>query len=149
ENFQNRALLVGAEVARVEGRVLDAERLYEAAIQSARENGFVQNEALANELAARFYAARGFQTISQAYLRNARYGYLRWGADGKVRQLEQRHPHLVEADPSVDPTRTAETPVEQLDLAVVLQVLGTVSGETDLAKLIATVMRLGLEQAGA
>ena len=94
ENFQHRAALVGAEIARIEGRELDAERLYEAAIRSAQENDFVHIEALANELAARFYAARGFETISQAYLRNARYGYLRWGADGKVRQLDQLHPHL-------------------------------------------------------
>src|SRR5262249_26994577 len=89
ENFENRALLVGAEIARVEGRVLDAERLYEAAIGSARENGFVQNEAVANELAARFHAARGFAEVAHRYLENARQGYLRWGADGKVRQLDQ------------------------------------------------------------
>ena len=62
ENFENRAALVGAEIARIEGRELDAERLYEQAIRSARANGFVHNEALANELAARFYAARGFET---------------------------------------------------------------------------------------
>src|SRR5262245_919231 len=149
ENFQDRAVLVGAEIARVEGRVLDAERLYEAAIQSAHENEFVQNEALACELAARFYAGRGFETIARAYLRDARDGYRQWGADGKVRQLEERHSHLRESDPRPDPTRTLETPVEQLDLAVVLKVLGAVSGETDLKKLIATVMRLGMEQAGA
>ena len=94
ENFENRAALVGAEIARIEGRELDAERLYEQAIRSARANGFVHNEALAYELAARFYAARGFETIAHAYLRNARYGYLRWGADGKVRQLDQLYPHL-------------------------------------------------------
>ena len=58
ENFENRAALVGAEIARIEGRELDAERLYEDAIRSAREHGFVQNEALANELAARFYLAQ-------------------------------------------------------------------------------------------
>src|SRR5260370_19502028 len=63
ENFENRAALVGAEVARIEGRELDAERLYEQAIRSAGENSFVQNEGLAHELAARFYAARGFETI--------------------------------------------------------------------------------------
>src|SRR5262249_41558443 len=80
ENFANRAALVAAEIARLEGRELDAERLYEEAIRSARENGFVHNQALANELAARFHAARGFETIAHAYLRNARYGYLRWGA---------------------------------------------------------------------
>ena len=61
ENFENRAALVGAEIARIEGRELDAERLYEQAIRSSRANGFVHNEALANELAARFYAARGFE----------------------------------------------------------------------------------------
>src|SRR5262249_27190138 len=94
ENFENRAALVGAEIARIEGRELDAERLYEQAIRSARENGFVHNEALANELAGGFYAARGFETIAHAYLRNARYGYLRWGADGKVRQLDELYPHL-------------------------------------------------------
>jgi hypothetical protein len=58
--FANRAALVGAELARLEQRVLDAERLYEEAIHSAREHGFVQNEGLTHELAARFYAARGF-----------------------------------------------------------------------------------------
>ena len=60
ENFANRAALVGAEVARIEGRDVDAMRLYEQAIRSAREHGFVQNEGLAYEVAARFYAARGF-----------------------------------------------------------------------------------------
>ena len=78
ENFENRAALVGAEIARVEGRALDAMELYEQAIHSARANGFVHNEALANELAARFYAARGFEKIAQAYMQGARYGYLRW-----------------------------------------------------------------------
>ena len=83
ENFENRAALVGAEIARIEGRELEAEHFYEQAIRSAHANGFVQNEALANELAARFYAARGFEKIANAYLRDARYGYLRWGANGK------------------------------------------------------------------
>ena len=68
ENFENRAALVGAEIARIEGRELDAERLYEQAIRSARANGFIHNEALANELAARFYAARGFEKIARVYL---------------------------------------------------------------------------------
>ena len=99
ENFENRAALVGAEMARIEGRELEAMRLYEQAIRSARANGFVHNEALANELAARFYAARGFEKIAHMYLRNARYGYLRWGADGKVRQLDELYPHLRAEEP--------------------------------------------------
>ncbi len=90
ENFLNRAALVGAEIARLDGRELDAERLYEQAIHSARASGFIHNEAVAYETAARFYAERGLNEIAQLYLRNARYGYLRWGADGKVRQL-RRH----------------------------------------------------------
>ena len=59
-------------------------RLYELAIRSAHANGFIHNEAIAYEIAARFYAARGFDKIADAYLLEARYGYLRWGADGKV-----------------------------------------------------------------
>jgi predicted ATPase len=70
ENFANRAALVGAEIARIEGRELDAERLYEQAIRSARANGFIHNEALAYELAACFYAARGFEEIAHLYLEN-------------------------------------------------------------------------------
>jgi PAS domain S-box-containing protein len=149
DNFANRALLVGAELARLEGRVLEAERLYEEAIKAAREGEFVNTEAIALEVAAQFYAARGFDRIATAYLQDARSAYRRWGADGKVRQLDERHPHLREVAPRGDPTRTVETLVEQLDLAVVLQVLSAISGETDLEKLVTTVMRLGLEYAGA
>ena len=89
ENFENRAALVGAEIARIEGRVLEAEQLYEQAIRSAHSNGFVNNEAIAYELAARFYAARGFHKFADTYLLEARYCYQRWGADGKVAQLDQ------------------------------------------------------------
>src|SRR5262249_51089692 len=138
ENFENRAWLVGAEIARIEGRELDAERLYEDAIRSARENEFVHNEARANELAARFYAARGFHTIAHAYLRNARYGYLRWGADGKVRQLDQLYPHLRIGDAAAVPTGTIDAPLEQLDLATVIKVSQTISGEMVLEKLLDT-----------
>jgi PAS domain S-box-containing protein len=149
ESFANRAALVGAEIARIEGRELDAERLYEEAIRSARENGFVHNEALANELAARFYATRGFQTIAHAYLRNARYGYLRWGADGKVRQLDALHPHLHQAEPAPDARGTIGTPIEHLDLATVLNVSQAISGELVLDKLVETLLRTAIEQAGA
>jgi tetratricopeptide (TPR) repeat protein len=85
ENFENRAAMVAAEIARIEGRMVDAEHLYEKAIRSAHANGFVHNEALAYEVATRFYAARGFEKIARAYLQDAKRCYLRWGADGKVR----------------------------------------------------------------
>src|SRR6516165_1041397 len=149
ENFENRAALVGAEVARIEGRELDAQRLYERAIRLAGENGFVQNEGVANELAARFYASRGFETIAQTYLRNARYCYLRWGAEGKVRQLDELYPQLAEKEAVAGPTSTIGAPVEHLDLATVIKVSQAVSGEIVLEKLIDTLMRTAIEHAGA
>jgi PAS domain S-box-containing protein len=149
ENFGNRAALVGAEIARLEGRELDAERLYEQAIRSAGDNGFVHQEALANELAARFYAARGFDKIAFTYLRDARYLYLRWGADGKVRQLDQLYPQLGGREPALGPTSTIGAPIEHLDLATVIRVSQAVSGEIVLEKMLDMLMRTAIEQAGA
>src|SRR5262249_19104425 len=149
ENFENRSALVGAEIARIEGRELDAMRLYEKAIRSAHANAFVHNEAVAYEFAARFYAARGLATIADTYLRNAGYCYLRWGATGKVRQLDGLYPHLREEKPVAGPTSTIGAPVEHLDLATVIKVSQAVSGEIVLEKLIDTLMRTAIEHAGA
>jgi PAS domain S-box-containing protein len=149
ENFENRVALVDAEIAGLEGRELDAERLFEQAICSARDNAFVQNEALAYELAAHSYAARGFEQIAHLYLRNAHHRYLRWGADGKVRQLEQLHPRLRENERVPGPTTTIGTPVQHLDLATVIKVSQVVSGEIVLERLIGTLVRTAIEQAGA
>jgi PAS domain S-box-containing protein len=149
DNFENRAALVSAEIARIEGRELDAERLYEQAIRSAHANGFIHNEALANELASRFYAARGFEKIARAYMQDARHGYLRWGADGKVRQLEQLHPHLRDAPVPASPTATIGAPLERLDVGTVLKAAQAVSGEIVLGELIKTLLRIAVEHAGA
>ena len=150
ENFENRVALVGAELARLEGRELDAEQLYEQAIRSAQANSFVHNEALANELASRFYAARGLEKIARLLLQDARYCYLRWGADGKVRQLEEMYPHLRTTEETAPgPTSTIASPVERLDLATIIKVSQAVSGEMVLEKLIDTLMRTAIEQAGA
>jgi PAS domain S-box-containing protein len=149
ENFENRAALVGAEIARLEGRDFDAERLYEQAIRSARANGFVHNEALAYEVAARFYAACGFDEIARLYLRNARSCYVRWGAVGKVTQLDQSYPQLKHEPPVAGPTSTIGAAVERLDLATVIKVSQAVSGEIVLDKLLDTLMRTAIEQAGA
>jgi PAS domain S-box-containing protein len=147
--FANRVALVGAEIARLEGRDLDAIRLYEDAIRLAREGEFIQNEALAHERAAKFCATRGFSTMAEAYLRNARHCYQSWGADGKVGQLEQRYPQLSGKEPAPGPTSTIRAPVEHLDLATVLKVSQAVSGEIMLAKLLDTLMRTAIEHAGA
>jgi PAS domain S-box-containing protein len=149
DNFENRAALVGAEIARIEGRDVEAMRLYEQAIRSARANGFVHNEALANEVTARFYAARGFEKIAHTYLQDARYGYLRWGADCKVKQLVQLYPNLIEEEPVPGPTSTIGAPIEHLDLATMIKVPQAVSGEIVLEKLIDTLMCTAIEHAGA
>jgi PAS domain S-box-containing protein len=149
ENFENCAALVGAEIARVEGRALDAMELYEQAIRSARANDFVHNEAIAYEVAARFYATCGFDQFADVYLRNARYGYLRWGADGKVRQLDEHCPHLRREQDSATSTATIGTPVAQLNVETVVRASQALSSEIVLPKLIETLMRLTVEHAGA
>ena len=148
QNFEDRAALVGAEIARVEGRPLDAMDLYERAIASARANGFVHNEALAYELAARFHAARGFQEIARLYLKNARHGYLRWGADGKVRQLESLYPSLAAAE-QYPRAETVDAAIEKLDVTTVVKASQAVSAEIELAKLVERLMTVALENAGA
>ncbi|PVE20724.1 histidine kinase [Microvirga sp. KLBC 81] len=149
ESFESRAALIGAEIARIEGRDVDAMRLYEQAIRSARASGFVHNEAIANERASAFYRARGFDQIAALYLRNARHCYLCWGADGKVRQLDDIYPHLREGEPVPSPTRTIGAPVEYIDVSTVISVSQAVSGEIVLDKLLETLMRTALAQAGA
>jgi len=147
--FENRSAVIRAEIARIEGRLLDAQDLYEKAVRSAHENGFAHNEGLANELAGRFYAARGFDKIAAAYLRDARYCYLCWGADGKVRQLEELYPHIKTDRPQPDPTATMLAPVEHLDLVTVIKVSEAVAGEIVLEKLIDILVRTAIELAGA
>ena len=141
--------LLAAEIARIEGRELEAEQLFEESIRLARETGFVQVEAIASEYAARFYAARGIRTVVLSYLTNARDCYLRWGADAKVRQLDAIYPDLQKNEHPLNPTPTIGAPVDHLDLATVLKVSEAVSGEIVLERLIETLLRIALEHAGA
>ena len=146
--FADKHALVSAEIARLEGRDADAMRLYEQAIRSAREHGFVQNEGVAYEVAARFYAARGVESIADAYIRNARDCYLRWGADGKVRQLDRLYPHL--AGPEGQHSAAAiGSAIQQLDVASVVKASQALSSEIVLPKLIERLMTIAIENAGA
>jgi PAS domain S-box-containing protein len=149
DNFADRAALVGAEIARLEWRELEAERLYQQANELAHANGFIQNEGLAYELVARFYAVRGFEAFADVYVRNAHHRYLQWGADGKVRQLDQQYPQLKREKPGSSSSSMISVPVEHLDLATVIKVLQAVSGERVLEKLIDRLMRTAIEHAGA
>jgi PAS domain S-box-containing protein len=148
ENYRNRYALVSAEIARIRGRDVDAMRLYEEAIRSAHENGFVQNEAIASELAGHFYLAVGLETNGYAHLRNARACFALWGADGKVRQLESRHPRLAAAE-GHPRTETMDAAIQKLDVTAIVKASQAVSSEIELPKLIERLMTVALENAGA
>jgi len=147
-NFECRAALVGAELARLEDRVVDAEHRYELAVRSARANGFLQIEALACETAGRFFAARGLDDIATSYATRARDTYRRWGADAKVLQLSARCTRPDEnnglgshqAPPTADPA---------LDVAAVLTASQALSGEMQLCRLIDRLMTIAVQNAGA
>ncbi|WP_438038852.1 AAA family ATPase [Sorangium sp. So ce128] len=148
DNFFHKHALVRAEIARLRGQESEAMRLYEQAIASAREGGFVQHVAIACELAAGFYRARGLSTPADAYLRDARAGYFSWGAHAKVEQLDQRYPHLVERRP-IAPTVTFAVRAEQFDVLSVVKASQSISGELKLPRLLEMLLRTVIEHAGA
>ena len=94
ENFEDMYLLVSAEIARINNRKEQAMQLYDRAIQAAREYRHVNNEAIANELAAQYYLSEGHSRIAGAYMDDACRCYMRWGAYAKARQIKSRHPDL-------------------------------------------------------
>ena len=146
--FADKHTLVLAEIARLEKRDADALRLYEEAIHLARENGFVQNEGLAHELAAQYCLARGIETAGYFYLRNARNCYDRWGALGKVKQLDERYPRLRE-ERTTTSSATIGHAVAQLDIETVVKASQALSSEMVLPKLIEKLVRIAVENAGA
>ena len=148
--FADKHVLVLAEIARLEKRDADALQLYEQAIQLTREHGFVHNEGLAHELAGPVLLVAGNLEIAagHAHLRNARNCYDRWGAHGKVKQLDERYPRLREerAFPS---SATLSPSVGQLDVETVVRASQALSTEMFLPKLIERLMRIAVEHAGA
>jgi predicted ATPase/signal transduction histidine kinase/DNA-binding response OmpR family regulator len=141
-NFSHKHSLVAAELARLQGDAMAAQRLYELAINGAHDNGYVQNEAIANELAARFYRCLGLSICADAHLAKAYSAYASWGAEGKLVQLRNFYPQLVQFDklPSSSPS---------LDLITVLKAAQAISKEVVLDNLLKTLMRVVVEAAGA
>lgn len=148
ENFLPGQSLVAAELARLEQRLEEAETLYEKAIHAARESGFIHLEGLAYETAARHYLSRGLDKFGATYLREARQCYERWGADGKVAQLDQKYLGLSEGSPLASSTTVSVNP-RQLDLLAVTKASQTISQEMFLPRLRETLMRIIFEQSGA
>ena len=157
-NFLHKYELVEAEKARVLGQYWQAMEYYDRAIAIAKEQGYIQEEALANELAAKFYFECGREKVAQTYLTDAYYGYIRWGATAKVRNLAARYPHIfsqtlnrqtrgLEMNRTMISTTTGTPGV--LDLAAVMKASLALSGEILLDKLLAKLMRIVIENAGA
>jgi PAS domain S-box-containing protein len=146
--FQDRFLLVSAEIARIENRDMDAIRLYDEAIREARRNAFTHIEAIACELAGKFFLSRRVETAGYTYIEMARQSYDRWGATGKVFQIDQQF--------SPQPWRNAPRSLEagneaiaRLDVGTVVKASQALSREIILPSLIETLMRLAMEHAGA
>ncbi|MDI1445447.1 AAA family ATPase [Polyangium sp. 6x1] len=148
DNFACRHALLTAEIAQLEGRDHDASTLYDRAIREARAAGFIQIEALACELAGRFSLRRGLAVVPAAFLREARTCYARWGARGKVKQLEALHPDLlVETRRESGPTPAASS--EPIDTLTAAKASAAISSDMSPDQLLATLMRILIEHAGA
>ncbi|WP_437591706.1 AAA family ATPase [Sorangium sp. So ce1000] len=142
-NFAHQAALVSAELARLSGDELAAERAYEQALKAARAGGFLQVEGLASELCARFYARRGLDTAADAYLARARDSYEAWGARAKVCALLQQHPELARRPAS------GSGDVKYLDMLGILKASQEISSALVLPQLHARLLLVAMEHAGA
>jgi PAS domain S-box-containing protein len=146
--FAHKQLLLHAELAGLDGHAMQAMRLYEDAARLAGERGFVQDQALANELAGQYCHACGLERAAHAYLHEARDCYSRWGAHGKIEQLDRRYPSGKPEAASVSHV-TIEESAEQLDVATIVKTAQAISGEIVLENLIKSLMVTAVEHAGA
>lgn len=158
-NFLHKWHLVEAELARVEERIEEAADHYERAAELAEKHRFLQEEALAHELAADFWLGRARPSQGMLHLVEAHHAYTRWGAAGKVRDLERRFPQLTAhrakwraragASTARDMTISADTTTGALDLMAAMKASQALSQEIVLEKLLRRLMDVVMESAGA
>ncbi len=173
ENIQHKYLIIQAEKARLKNEKTAAIDYYEQAITQAQAQSYLYEEALAYELAAKFYLNWGKQKIAQIYLMDAYSCYERWGATTKTNQLEQEYPDFfnqiipLQTDrkqhlQSFNSVSSLSTQVsyshgsnsstglaDLLDFASILKVSQAISEEIELEKLVTKLMQTILENAGA
>ncbi|MEG4397332.1 AAA family ATPase, partial [Microcoleus sp. BROC3] len=160
-NFLHKFYLVEAERHRVLDEKVEAMQMYNKAIALAKENEYINEEALADELAAKFYLSWDNETIAQAYMQNAHYSYQVWGAIAKVEDLEKKYPQFLARTSAnttaqtnvnrttIKTTTTSTNLGETLDLATVMKASFAISGEIVLSKLLERLMKIAIENAGA
>ncbi|MEG4207103.1 AAA family ATPase [Microcoleus sp. Pol7_A1] len=157
-NFQHKYELVEAEKARIQGQIAEAMEYYDLAITGAQEQGYIQEEALASELAAEFYFSLGRDKFARIYLTQAYYGYIRWGAKNKVKDLESRYPlvfseMLMRESRGIEINRTTTSTIggnsAVLDLSTVNKAYLALAEEIVLDKLLDKLLKIVMENAGA
>ena len=150
-NMSAKLQLCEAELARVTGDPLVAQTAFEKAIAAAKRFGFKNEEAIANELAGRFYLSHGNRTVGRAYIDEASHAYDRWGALAKVAQLEQEFSDLLVTRRGVAAhTATATTTAtHNLDLQTVIKASQALSSEIRLGSLLGRMIEMAVENAGA
>ncbi|MGC1390925.1 MAG: AAA family ATPase [Bacteroidales bacterium] len=158
DNLLHKWHLVEAERYRIRGNWLRAIEHYEKAMLLARQNGYIHEEALANEMAAKFYLSRKNNRIARAYMKDACYLYTIWGAKAKIEHLNETYPELLYVLPEASVpgnkiefilSDLAGTHPEKLDLATVQKASQTISGEIHLDKLLEKLMNIVITNAGA
>ncbi|MEO8523655.1 MAG: PAS domain-containing protein [Caldimonas sp.] len=148
--FAPKVALVGAELARLQRRPIDAARLYQEAVSSARKSAIVADEALANEHAARFLFDEHLELLAATHWRAALAAYRRWGATGKVSALLAERPELTEED-TRQAAREADMPAASSagDSQGLFAAIQSFCGEILPEHLVERLMRTVLEQSGA
>lgn len=155
ENYLHKYLLIKAEMTRLEGGKESAIELYDKAIESARENDYIQNEAIANELFAKFWLAQNKLNLAKQYIVEAHYDYYSWGADAKVKDLEDKYPQILnrrarEKGPDQPLNeKPSDIQSQSLDLAAIFKTSEVLSGEIELETLMKELLKIVLENAGA
>jgi diguanylate cyclase (GGDEF)-like protein/PAS domain S-box-containing protein len=155
-NYLNKATLVDAERARVMGQNGSAREAYDQAIDLAGKYELVQELALANELAGKFYLAQQRKAVAGVYLNEARYTYQHWGAQAKVCDLEKRYFEvlILENEPAVPGMkhRLGTNPADiggLLDIASVIKASQALSCEIVFGQLAAKLTVVLAENAAA
>lgn len=155
-NFQHKYDLVEAEKARVLARDADALPLYDRAIQGAKEHGYVNDEALAYELAGKYCLSRDLRELAEFYIRRAHERYGRWQAWTKTRHLEERYPEFLASisnSRKISETTAAGTTMGgnplSLDSNTILKATRALAGEIKLNELLKKMLHMLIENAGA
>ncbi|MEN6439503.1 MAG: PocR ligand-binding domain-containing protein [Syntrophobacter sp.] len=158
-NHQHKKDLMEAEKARLEGRHWDAAGLYEKAIQGAKDNGFLNEEALAYELYARFWTGHGKSEIARIYVNKAHDAYGKWGATAKAEQLRAAfkpgpgrfQPPVLDSAHAFEPARPAgkASSTNWLDITSLLKTSQALTQTVRLTDLLENMVRIFLENAGA